>query len=369
MDKFFYDVQSYTKPDRDQWDGVLIELTDYCNLNCPFCLNGSSKANNSFISFDDFKYIIDQIKGNVSVVQLSGGEPLTNPSFMSMVDYLINEGVPFHINTNGILVTESLLDKIINYPKASIQFSLDGASEYTDDSIRCKGHYKKIVHLMQYLSASHFKRGDIKMVINRINRHEVKDNFALALQYGFLPTYSFLVRSGRADDNWDTLYLDDREKYEVRNMIWELLDSNVDYFKEFQMPSVLHYLRNMNISYVGECQFNLEHFRFNPYIRTNGDVYPCQGLFDDEFCIGNLLRQTPDEIFTHNNVKVQQLAERVKKRRIILENSICRTCPINKTCGKGCIAESYNEGDFYGKPADCYFRKRDFLMGIKGGKA
>ncbi|MCI9142199.1 MAG: radical SAM protein [Lachnospiraceae bacterium] len=360
-EKIYYDKRNYIKPTEDNWQEVLFELTSYCNLNCPFCLNESSAENKEYMTFDNFKIMVDRIKNKVKLLQLSGGEPLANPYIFEMVDYLIENRVTFHINTNGMLLTEKMIEKIANYPRASIQFSLDGVNAETDDSLRCKGHFERIVSIMRLFHERGFRKGVVKMVINRLNYCQIKDYFNLAMEYGFLPTYAFLVKSGRAHNIWDELNIDDKLKFSAREEIRELLDRHSDYIRGFGTESTMFYLKNMNIDYVGECHFNLGHYNFSPTIHADGSAQPCEGLFQKEFCIGNLLYESPDEIYTHGNKLVREFAEEVRKRRQRLDNELCKDCILNSTCGKGCIAESYNAGDFYGKPADCGMRKRDFM--------
>lgn len=89
MNHYFLDPKRYVKPTCDDWGGFLIELTNHCNLNCCFCLNSSSSQKDIFLSFEDFKTIIDKIKHKKELVQLSGGEPITNPSFIIQIFYNI----------------------------------------------------------------------------------------------------------------------------------------------------------------------------------------------------------------------------------------------------------------------------------------
>lgn len=366
MDSIFYDERNYVKPEEDSWQEVLFELTTHCNLNCPFCLNASSAQNDEYMSLEDFKIMVHRLKGKISLLQLSGGEPLSNPEIIDMMDYLIQNQMIFHINTNGTMVTDEIIERLLNYPGVSIQISLDGANAATDDVIRCEGHFNKVVSLMKKLNEKGFRKGIIKMVINRLNYDQIEDYFYLGMKYNFLPTYAFLVKSGRAKDSWGKLCVDDSLKYEAREKIRRLLDDNVDYIKKYSSKEILYYLRNMNIDYVGECHFNLEYFNFSPYIHADGSAQPCEGLFQKEFSIGNLITESPEEIYDHGNQLVKKFADEVKKRRMILNNGACKECVLNETCGKGCIAEAFNAGDFYGKPTDCGMRKRDFIHNILG---
>ena len=368
MKDIFYDAQKYKKPEKDDWREVLFEVTTYCNLNCPFCLNASSIHNDEYMTFDNFKVMIDKIKDKVKLVMLSGGEPLSNPYILDMLDYLIECNLSFRISTNGMLMTDEIMKRFVTYPKASIQFSLDGAVAETDDKMRCQGHFDKIVSLMSAFKQSGFRKGIIKMVINRLNYKQIEDHFLLAMRYNFVPTYAFLVKSGRAKENWDNLCIDDFTKCTLRDNIRHLLDDNVEYFSQYQSEDLLEYLHNMNIDYVGECRFNLEHFDFTPLIHPDGSAQPCVGLHDKEFCIGNLNAQSMDEIFTQNNPKVKEFVQKVAERRKVLDTVKCKACGLNRICGKGCLAEAFYAGDFCGPSTDCGMRKNDFIHGVLENK-
>ena len=217
---------------------------------------------------------------------------------------------------------------------------------------------------MAKLNQNGYRKGFLKMVINRRNYEQIEAFFLLAMKYNFMPTYAFLVKSGRAHTSWDELCIGDSFKCKLRDKIRELLDNNVEYFERYQSKELLTYLRNMNIDYVGECHFNLEHFSFSPLIHPDGSAQPCQGLQEREFSIGNLLKQSMEEIYSQENPLVKKFAEKVAERRRILDGQKCKSCVLNETCGKGCIAEAYNLGDFYGPCADCGMRKYDFWQGL-----
>lgn len=364
MKNIFYEERKYRKPEKDGWQEVLFELTSYCNLNCPFCLNASSVQNDEFMTFEHFRIMVDKIKHNTKMIMLSGGEPLANPYILDMLDYLIQNELPFRISTNGMLMTGEIMRRIKYYSKASIQFSLDGAVAETDNKLRCTGHYEKIISLMSELNEVGYKKGILKMVINRLNYEQIEDHFYLALKYNFVPAYAFLVKSGRAITNWNNFCIEDSFKCVLRDKIRGLMDENVEYFEKYHVPELLEYLHNMNIDYAGECRFNLKHFDFVPLIHPDGSAQPCLGLQDEEFCIGNLINQTADEIYSQENPLVKNFLEKVAERRRVLDNIKCKTCGLNKTCGKGCIAEAYYAGNLYGPSADCGMRKYDFISGI-----
>ena len=112
---------------------VKIEISSKCNLKCDFCYNSKSDRHN-FMSFEDFKFIIRQIKdiGVKQVGLLLSGEPTLNPYLVDMINYGKDIGIPYiFITTNGILVKDELANNIANSKLDSLKWSIN---HYTSDS-------------------------------------------------------------------------------------------------------------------------------------------------------------------------------------------------------------------------------------------
>ena len=82
-----------------------VEPTSACNLDCKICLRRKLERSISFLSFDNFKRILDS--GNFHYVGLHGwGEPLLNQQLFEMVKYAESKGVSTNLTTNGTLIQE-----------------------------------------------------------------------------------------------------------------------------------------------------------------------------------------------------------------------------------------------------------------------
>ncbi|HEC39587.1 hypothetical protein LCGC14_0577280 [marine sediment metagenome] len=126
----------------DNYDGVVkglpevvrIEPASICNLKCIHCPTGilRNEINRGIMSLETFKIIIKELKDiNPRVVVLyHGGEPFLNKNIFYMIRQLKSLGIGFvKTVTNGMLITQKMLSKIILSGLDSIEFSLDGKSE------------------------------------------------------------------------------------------------------------------------------------------------------------------------------------------------------------------------------------------------
>lgn len=120
-----------------------VEITTACNLKCPFCPS-SNLNNHRYMSFDNYKKIIDSIKDYANLVYFHVlGEPSLHKDLSLMFDYCENLKIPFAITTNGINLNK-LSNFIFNYNylkkinislQALIQLNENQRNEYIQNLI------------------------------------------------------------------------------------------------------------------------------------------------------------------------------------------------------------------------------------------
>lgn len=117
-----------------------ILTTNLCNARCFYCYEDTKS--NTFLKLNDAKKLIEFVekeshqKDNVSFTWF-GGEPLLNYNFIDEVyneivfsEHLSKKKIRSHIITNGSLLNDSIINKMINLWKVNdIQITLDGLYE------------------------------------------------------------------------------------------------------------------------------------------------------------------------------------------------------------------------------------------------
>jgi uncharacterized radical SAM superfamily Fe-S cluster-containing enzyme len=99
----------------------LIEITDFCNLQCPICYSESGPARQKFRSLDEIEFMLNAVvrnEGEPDVVQISGGEPTLHPDFFTVLD--MARKLPIRhlmVNTNGIRIAkdEAFAERLAGY--------------------------------------------------------------------------------------------------------------------------------------------------------------------------------------------------------------------------------------------------------------
>ena len=110
---------------------LIIEPTNTCNLRCTFCfVTDGMTRDGGFMDFDLFKKIIDDCTDLEHLCMHNWGEPLLHKDIFRMIEYAKNKGVNYVVmNTNGTLLTDKMINRIVNSKLDIIRFSIDGSAE------------------------------------------------------------------------------------------------------------------------------------------------------------------------------------------------------------------------------------------------
>lgn len=106
---------------------LMMELTNGCNFNCPFCYIHSCKDKVYMKSgtqwIEQLRYLI--ANGLLSVT-ITGGECLLHPDFIMIYKYLKKEGVLVTVLTNLSLLTDEIYETFLEYPPYKIDVTIYG---------------------------------------------------------------------------------------------------------------------------------------------------------------------------------------------------------------------------------------------------
>ena len=159
---------------------VYLEITDACNLRCPFC---TYDKGDHFMSFEDIKDYTGQIKAFCDYIYLHIlGEPLLHPDLEKILDLLDERDMKLQLVTNGTLLYR--YPKLLEHPclrKLSISLHSydhsDMDASYFDVIDRLiENNNNKTIELRFYQSASLSKAlSDYKnKLIDTYGLHETK---------------------------------------------------------------------------------------------------------------------------------------------------------------------------------------------------
>ena len=124
------------------------ELNSTCQMKCSFCVHGVEKVPKRFLSFEDFARVIDEGSeyGLCSIKMNYINEPLLNRDLPRYIEYAKSKGVlNVYFATNGLLLSETVAEKLIMSGVSKIMVSLDATTPETFEAMRHSKHFEKIV--------------------------------------------------------------------------------------------------------------------------------------------------------------------------------------------------------------------------------
>ena len=115
-----------------------IEPTTGCNFRCTMCQVSEPDFKAFNMDFEIFKKVINENKQLIKIKLQGMGEPFVHKKFFEMIDYANQHGVSVEFVSNGSLLNDSNIKKIVNHDISRISISIDGANAEIFESIRIK---------------------------------------------------------------------------------------------------------------------------------------------------------------------------------------------------------------------------------------
>jgi mycofactocin radical SAM maturase len=297
-------------------------VTYACNLSCIHCLSDAGKKRADELTTDECKQVIDAASAmKVFQFNIGGGEPFMRPDFIDLMDYAHSKEIVTCISTNGTLIDDEVSQRLDNR-LVYIQVSLDGATPDSNDPIRGKGSFKKVMRALECL-----RKCDIEVSINcvltRRSFPELDKMVALAADFGAKLRVSRFRPSGRGLDAWSDLNIEKSHMLAFSEWLSQHLGvSTGDSFFSISTEE----RRSLGLNMCGACKLTC-------CISPEGNLYPCAFLQDREFLAGSL----PQDDFTDlwNNSPVFHSFR-------ALEIKSCESCQRFEMCHGGCPAIAYH---------------------------
>jgi len=137
-----------------------VELTNTCNFHCLMCPTGvgSQKRTKGFMPDVIYRKLIDEVKEHRTPLRfIRWGEPSLHPKFVHYLEEAKKHDLLVHINTNGKLLNEDILRKLVVLPLDSIKFSFQGVDRNSYRQMRNTDYFDELLKKIKLL---HSLRGE-----------------------------------------------------------------------------------------------------------------------------------------------------------------------------------------------------------------
>lgn len=339
-----------------QLSGAYVEITSFCNRDCPYCYNDSTRTKTILEKEVIFKIIDECHDCGISSISISGGEPFSHPDIyevLSKLDMLHMKGV---IITNLSFLP---IEKAVDIAKRghAFQVTLDYPEERINDITRGKGSYKLVMNLLdRFVNENLINNIILRYNVGKNNSSEIKRIVEIARQYGIRAIdIALIFKSGRGC-TYDYVFDYTQDIHDIGMLMCQ--------FKELETL----YGDDLSISYtklneqLGCVLFGEGSLNIAPKVEPNGDVHICQLFSGNENVLGNIKEASFREILASN--RAVQVVDRVRRRKQM--QAECTKCGFSDVCMCGCPAVSYNQtGNIFEKNDQCSMIKYFLKEGMK----
>ena len=360
---------------------VVWSLSYRCNLRCKHCYQNANQPSSDELTVDEQLNIVDQLaQAGVSLVVLSGGEPLTNPNLGKLIERIRMRKMAVSIDSNGVLMNKETVGYLKQLGVNSVELSLDSVNGESHDRFRgLDGAFEKTLDAIDLCSGAGIFT-TVATTATVLNHAGSSELISLARSHGAKRVVFFdLIPAGRG-----------REVQELRLSRLQLLELMALARKECsgegrevftELPQFVVYSSSGDGSSVSDDpakalsveRFTVSSFfdcagrdniyrRFAAYlggcpagriycnIQPNGDVTPC--MFMPRYPVaGNLRNQSFEEIWGSPTFQALRDRSSLKGR--------CRECRFVIVCG-GCRAKAAAyEGDYLASDPTCPIQAAD----------
>ena len=161
--------------------------TDRCNLTCRQCDIWRIDPGDE-LSTKEWKDVLDQIADLTGAASLNfaGGEPFIRHDLPELMEHAVHLGFTVSANTNGLLITDDMAERLHDIGLDILYISLDGATAETHDRIRNrKGTFRKVLQAFDRLDRYGAPRVVIAAILHRHSIPEAGDLLELARSRGY----------------------------------------------------------------------------------------------------------------------------------------------------------------------------------------
>lgn len=227
------------------------------------------------------------------------GEPTLHTKYIEIMGKIRNAGALIHINTNGSLLDEKQLERLMDIHLDSIKFSFQGADEGTYNEMREGGDYKRLLNIIRQL---YKLRGKSEWPYIQIST----------------------TLTGETIEQIESFKHDVEEYCDYYNIGYTLLNHldvdkmNIDKEEKKKIYRLQENEKNNHV-YKKTCAEAFDKLSIN----WNGDVTLCCSDYDNFMIVGNILDMNLKQIF---NSHAADMYREIISQRKYGKIKCCSTC-------------------------------------------
>lgn len=337
--------------DKDyHFDAMFISLGDSCNLDCPYCFNKTRRKTRlqnrrkDSINVPAIARAMKEFKEiGGQAVCFTGGEPTLFKGVLDVCAEAKRLGLATNMMTNGkrlnTLDAERLVDVL-----DGIDVSLDTTDEAVAEKLWGGRNHQirtqileRLAHIVAVAEARDVEfRVTIKPIVSAVNLHTMAPLVEEVCQRipGHRLFWDFSPFNPVGDNQIDSKLGVTEEQY-IDTLLGciKLIRPEIEHDRHEARRLALQRVRKKSPGKAMDISPCSPSF----FIVPNGDVFPCQELEVEEFCVGNIENESLMQMFAKPAWK------ELRQHMTVDDLDVCRDCELRFVCARHCHGESFCE--------------------------
>ena len=315
---------------------IILKPTNYCNMRCIYCFHQEYGYENNLIKLEYITKLFDLLSRQYYTVFIlwHGGEP-TSIGLDNFKKYISIQKE--FARKNNAIFENSIQTNLTNINDEWLAFfkdnyfnigtSFDGLS----NDITRKNTALFLDKRKKTLEFG-YKIGAI-CVISKKNIHSLLENYKWFNANSFSVNFNPYITA----DSSDFLYVDRQTYADEMLKMFEYWIDDTDcciHVNPFENLIYAYFKQEFRVCTFGSC---LSHWLC---IEPNGNIFPCDKSFDENYCLGNISNIEKIEDVYNSNSFLSILKESIKRRNLCISS-----CKWFKYCHGGCNHDAFICGD------------------------
>lgn len=292
---------------------LMIELTNSCNLSCPYCHSIPNHGGENILSDERLQQLLEEAKEQgVSTIIVSGGEPLISKRIWKFSELIKKMGFLSDLCTNGVAVTEKIAKRISEY-YSSVTVTLDTINPEVYSLMKNTTSFvhQKVINGIKYLIENNVKVG-ITIVLTKYNFEHLDETLEYLQKLGVYKVSVLRLFHTEKSDDYEFSYSKENQK-----KILECIEKFPN--MKIKLKGLAFDTKKFPVCTAGLFSFAVDH---------EGYLLPC--ILMRSHCREiSLLNKSLNEVIN---------GEYFKTIRTDIRNMKCQDCKFDNECRKGCPA-------------------------------
>lgn len=272
-----------------------IETTNLCQLACPFCPHHIMERKKGIMTWDVLKKTIEEASGKAKTCYMHQiGEPLIHPDQVDMIEYVHDAGIRVSISTNAMLLGPYMTKRLFDSGLDELTLAVDSLKPEVYAKLRVKGDFKRVIQnidncLIYAQTRAKCPVIEVQVIVTKANVSEI-------------PAF--------------------KAKYEP--MLAAI--GNGSWLRIKQFSTFAGRVPDLSPEPSAPLRFTCKKLWTHIGIQWNGDLSLCCRDYNSEMIVGNIMKQTIDEVWNSDDYNKLRQHHRNENWSADDRLKMCSTC-------------------------------------------